>query len=450
MADSATADFASARSTWPALLLITAVFACAFYANLALTVTNPEYYRFFPPYKPHVNAAKQNGFMGGEYYRIAQSLAAGKGFANPFPRPTGPTAWQPPVYPLFIAGLLWAFDGDLDAMTAARVFVQVLVLVGTGLLILALVRQTTNHVGLGVAVAVYLGALLWNFQTYFQRTQDICFVLLCFGLIIAGLCWGRPLSTWRRAGIWGLLGGFGAMTSPVVGFAWGVLTLASGIRQQSFSRLAVACLCCGLALAPWTIRNYLVFGRFIPMKSNLALELYQSQLLPTGLLTSYQHHPGGLQNKEGREYLRLGEMAYMDRKWEQFCQSVAADPLDFGDRVARRFLAATLWYEPFGGPGRPWVLWLKRLTHPLPFLALLFLLFSSTWKPLHPAQWAVIGLYGLYLAPYVLASYYDRYAGPLLGVKVLLVVWAADRVLAVCRDKMSRAQCRVASVLVAS
>ena len=26
----------------------------------------------------------------------------------------------------------------------------------------------------------------------------------------------------------------------------------------------------------------------------------------------------------------------------------------------------------------------------------------------------------------MLVSYYDRYAGPLLGLKVLLVVWAAD------------------------
>jgi hypothetical protein len=39
----------------------------------------------------------------------------------------------------------------------------------------------------------------------------------------------------------------------------------------------------------------------------------------------------------------------------------------------------------------------------------------------------VIGVYVLYLLPYIGVSYYERYAVPLLGVKVLLVVWGADR-----------------------
>jgi hypothetical protein len=39
----------------------------------------------------------------------------------------------------------------------------------------------------------------------------------------------------------------------------------------------------------------------------------------------------------------------------------------------------------------------------------------------------VIGVYLLYLLPYIAVSYYERYAVPLLGAKVLLVTWAADR-----------------------
>jgi hypothetical protein len=42
-----------------------------------------------------------------------------------------------------------------------------------------------------------------------------------------------------------------------------------------------------------------------------------------------------------------------------------------------------------------------------------------------------MGVYVLYLSPYIAISYYERYAIPLLGVKVLLVVWALDRVLAI-------------------
>jgi hypothetical protein len=63
------------------------------------------------------------------------------------------------------------------------------------------------------------------------------------------------------------------------------------------------------------------------------------------------------------------------------------------------------------------------------FLGVLVLAFSAVWQHLHRAQWTVVGVYLLYLLPYVGVSYYDRYALPLLGVKVLLVIWAADRLL---------------------
>jgi hypothetical protein len=190
-----------------------------------------------------------------------------------------------------------------------------------------------------------------------------------------------------------------------------------------------------LILAPWTVRNYLVFGRLIPVKSNLAYELYQSQCLqPDGLLQTltFQSHPNNRASREGREFTAFGEMAYLDRKREQFARAVRADPLDYLDRVACRFLGATVWYVPVNRPQEarhPWGLWLGRLTHPLPLLGLLVLAGTAGWQRLYPAQWMVLGIYVVYLLPYIGASYYDRYAAPLLGVKVLLVLWAADRLL---------------------
>jgi hypothetical protein len=40
-----------------------------------------------------------------------------------------------------------------------------------------------------------------------------------------------------------------------------------------------------------------------------------------------------------------------------------------------------------------------------------------------------MGAYVFYLCPYIAVSYYERYAVPLLAVKVLLVIWATDLVL---------------------
>jgi hypothetical protein len=58
---------------------------------------------------------------------------------------------------------------------------------------------------------------------------------------------------------------------------------------------------------------------------------------------------------------------------------------------------------------------------------LCFLVLSASWQPLSEVQWLVLGFYVLYLLPYVGISYYDRYGLPLLGAKVLMVFWAADR-----------------------
>src|SRR3954471_16612100 len=92
------------RSLAAAILIIATVCVCSAYANLSFAVSDPADYRFFPPFRPRGNA-NTNRHLGGEYFNIARSLLAGKGFADPFDRPTGPTAWQPPVLPGILAGL---------------------------------------------------------------------------------------------------------------------------------------------------------------------------------------------------------------------------------------------------------------------------------------------------------------------------------------------------------
>jgi hypothetical protein len=417
-----------------ALLILTPViFACAVWANLSFAITDPNDFRFIPPFERGVNV-NANKHLGGEYFQIAKALVAGNGFADPMDQPSGATAWQPPVYPLLMAGLLWILDGSREAVMAVVLFLQVYVLIATGLLVVALAAGERRGVSSTViALIIYLAVILWNFKMCFQFTHDCWIVLLGLDIIIAGFCWFAPLTNWRRALLWGLTGGFCAMIGPIVGFTWGMLTLVSSIKNRAWSRLTLAMLGAALALAPWTIRNFLVFERFIPVKSNLAFEMFQSQILQEdGLLRRFQNHPYGSGNSEGRLYREIGEMKYLDLKRQQFWQSVANDPFDFADRVALRFWAATFKYVPLQGSRQ--LLWLRELTHPIPFLAFLFLLYSTIWKPLHWAQWTVLGVYVFYLLPYILVSYYDRYGLPLLGVKVILVVWAGERLLSMLRN----------------
>jgi hypothetical protein len=50
-----------------------------------------------------------NFSFGWEMGRIGRSLALGQGFSNPFSATTGPTAWEPPLYPFLIAAVFHLF-----------------------------------------------------------------------------------------------------------------------------------------------------------------------------------------------------------------------------------------------------------------------------------------------------------------------------------------------------
>src|SRR5437868_14289039 len=51
----------------------------------------------------------QNFGFGWEMDRIGQAIAEGHGFSNPFHFPTGPTAWEPSLYPYLIGGVFKLF-----------------------------------------------------------------------------------------------------------------------------------------------------------------------------------------------------------------------------------------------------------------------------------------------------------------------------------------------------
>jgi hypothetical protein len=415
-----------------AMAVAAAIFALSIWANLAFAITDPDDFRYIPPFKPSHNA-NQNMHLGAEYYNIARALRAGEGFANPWGEPTGPTAWMPPVYPVLLAGIMWICEDDKDLVMGVVIFLQVYTLIGTGLLVLALAAQTTTRLWAGVAAAIFVLGVVCNYHLWFQFTHDCWLVLLALDVLVAGLCWYQPFKSKTSIALWGACGGLLALISPIVGFAWGLTVVIEGVRRRAWKQLGLALVCAALTMSPWTIRNLLLFGRLIPVKSNAAYELYQSQCLQKdGLLQDFHGHPYAHNGMERLQYKQLGEMAFLDVKREKFWTSVKADPEDFLDRVAARFFGALLWYEPFSRneePRRPFVFFMSRLTHPLPFLSLLLLAFSAAWMPLRPVQWAVGGVYLFYLFPYIGVSYYDRYAIPLLGVKILLVLWAVDRVL---------------------
>ena len=129
--------------------------------------------------------------------------------------------------------------------------------------------------------------------------------------------------------------------------AWGLISLA-GVRR-SRRGVAVAFLAFALTLAPWTIRNAVVFGKFIPVKSNAVYELYQSlKYSEDGLVTVdvFRHHPGNI-GPEMFEYRELGEGAYLSKKADETRALLAENPGRYARHCLYRLWVMTVRDVPF-------------------------------------------------------------------------------------------------------
>ena len=242
-----------------------------------------------------------------------------------------------------------------------------MVIIGTGLLVLALVRQTTTKIWIGAAAGIFFIVLMNHFWLCFEYTHDGWLILLTFDLLIAGVVWCHPLEGWIAAAAWGLFGGTAAMINPGVGLAWVLLSVTMAYRLPAWSHLGMAFLVATLTLAPWGPFAITWNSAALYRSSRISFyEMYQTQCLQADgfIANRYLSVPPVPRPPSGKhEFSDLGETAYLDRKREQFLEAVRADPFDYLDRVASRFLAATLWYVPFrcGCIDSPWVTLGSRL-----------------------------------------------------------------------------------------
>lgn len=415
------------------LAVVLVVASCSAYANVARDVTDKRDYRYFPPFRSGYNRNIVD-HLGAEYLSIAKALCAGRGFADPFERPTGPTAWMPPVLPHLLAALWAATDGDRDAVANVVVALHCAALVWTGALVLYAWRRERPRAGVGLVVGVLVLAIAADFRNAFQITHDHFLTLSALNGLVLWAGWGQPLRSPSRSVGWGLFGGFTALVAPVLGLVWAGLTVAVGARDKTLARVALAGLGAAVALTPWAVRNYVTFGRVIPVKSNLNFELYQSQCMYSdGVLqtTSFARHPLRAGSEQAQEYDELGEPAFMARKREQFRAAFRADPGEFAVRVGERFMAAVVWYTPRNRSGErefaPGI-WLARVLHPLPWVAVVVIALSIGRRSTHGERIVALAAV-LYILPYILASYLERYAFPLLGLRVLLISFLVYRLL---------------------
>jgi 4-amino-4-deoxy-L-arabinose transferase-like glycosyltransferase len=229
---------------------------------------------------------------------IAFSLAKGHGFSSPYWQETGPTAWLTPVYPALVAAIFKIFGIHAPHSFFAIVFLNILFSTATCVPLFYIGKRVG---GLGVASgAAWLWAIFPNaIMIPYQWVWDTSLA----ALLMVTILWATlELADKQSVRAWcgyGLLWGFALMTNPSLGTVFPLLLGWAAYRawqkeQLHLSRPLLACAIAVMCCVPWTVRNYLAFHRFIPLRSNLPFELW-------------------LGNNEQFDGLHAGQVAESDR-----------------------------------------------------------------------------------------------------------------------------------------
>ena len=274
---------------------------------------------------------------------IAYSLATGKGFSSPFRRETGPTAWLTPVYPLLVAGVFRVFGIFTAKSFYAVVFLNAL-FSSTACILVFLAGKRIS--GLGAASgAAWLWALYPNaVMMPFEWVWDTCLAALLGAMLLwATLKLADSPQRTRDWCAYGLLWGFTLMTNPSLGLLLPFLLGWTAYRSKRVARLSLwkPALAAGLAIlccVPWTIRNYVVFHKLVPLRSNFPLELY------IGNNNNYATRqfvwpPKITKERELLRYFRLGETAFMEEEQRKAMEFIRAHPGIAIELIGEKFVS---------------------------------------------------------------------------------------------------------------
>ena len=257
---------------------------------------------------------------GGEAYSLAQSLALHGTFADPFAGlgKTGPSAHLPPLFPGLLALIMWVSP----TLFAPITFFLALLAHGLNAALLPLLSIRLLGTPRPGWIAAIASILLPVYQLY--PTWDAIYSadLLMLGvLIFAGFIERRSFG-WRSAAAAGCYLSVLLLMNAICGIALVVITVALLLRKKIPAREAAPFLSLALAVSllgmtPWIVRNYQIFGRFVPLRDDLGIALYSSNndcaqaTLEANLQTGCHQarHPIG-SRPENQLVAQLGEVEY--------------------------------------------------------------------------------------------------------------------------------------------
>jgi 4-amino-4-deoxy-L-arabinose transferase-like glycosyltransferase len=273
---------------------------------------------------------------------IAHSLATGHGFSSPFRVDTGPTAWMTPAYPLLLAGIFRLFGAYTFHAWAAAVLLNILCCT-VACVPIFYAGKRIGGVRLGACAAwlwaVFPNAILIPVESMWDASISVLLVAMILWATIA-LVESERMRDWCAYGLlWGAALMVNATLAALLPLLLGWLAYRQHRANRAWARRAAAAvvilvLCC----VPWTIRNYRVFHRFIPLRSVLGLQLWLGNNDQTQDIFRGDLHP--IYNATEREhYIAVGEIAYMQEKQQEAVQYMLSHPAREAHLIANRFIS---------------------------------------------------------------------------------------------------------------
>jgi hypothetical protein len=274
-------------------------------------------------------------FYGAEMGNVAVNLYEGRGFSSPFSLGSKPTSVVAPLVPLLWAGIMHLTGGPTNDTALAIIVLQAVASSFTAAFYWLIARRVTfrlHRVRTGTLSVLAILFVAWP-ETLFRLTDTWYFVFQELGLVVLVYCamawWDRP--GLREGLLMGAVAGVVALVNPTPVPIYAIALIAPLVVRRD-KRLTVArhILASGLVasfiVAPWIIRDYSVFGRFVPIRSNFGLELRQGNNPVESIRQNANSVHPMLRPEEFDRYETMGEVAYMQWSLDQAVEYMASNP----------------------------------------------------------------------------------------------------------------------------
>ena len=373
------------------------------------------------PYR--TRPGNDNFEFGWEMGRIGRSIALGHGFSSPYEGNTGPTAWEPPLYPFLIGGVFKIFGIYSRASAWVLLMINSLFATLTCIPIFLIGRKTFGeNVARWSAYAWGLNPYVWYWSIHWiWDTTFTPFILACIFLLALEL---QDWAGWQGWALFGALYGIGALANPT--------TLAflpfCGLwiwRQRhrrglpSLGGVVVASILFWMALSPWLVRNYAVFGRFVFIRDDFGLQFRLGNWKGAdGMLMAYLQP--NLNRAELEKFQSIGELGYAELSKREAFEWIRENPGRFAVISLKR-----LFYYWNGVPRE------TNSVSPVDFRTSGFLATSvlALWglgraiRQHRPGAWLFAGLVLTYPTVYYFVFPHARYRHPIEPELTVLIVF---------------------------